>query len=552
MSRRQWSIILALIAVNCIVLLMVADIVSRANPPPASPTVAALATPTVTPTLTPTPEPPLIFPDIIPITRPVNTVFILDASGSMTSRIAGRPKMDIAKDVMTQLVEKLPANIRAGIRVYGKNFGGTDAERPQSCQDIELLAPLGDPNKATLIARVRGITPRGWTPIYGSLLSAQNDFVAGQDNNVILVSDGIETCGGDPCAAARQLRASGIALTIHVVGFEVDDATRTQLQCVANAASGQYYDAKSGQELANALNSAVNAVQIAAPAKVALLATATPTPTVAPTAPACVAQETLTARLADSVSAVTSAGAYSGPVWLSVSGVGQSSARMFSDAFYLYTDNAGNPITPTHSRDWVLWINRQPAHNLIAGQQPPAFRDDHAYTFLINAPGGRLTFGVGDDLAYDNSGSFTIRICGGAAPSPLPTATRTPTITRAPSATQIQVFANRTWQDTGIFIQRGKQFRVEYLSGQITDGGTRVADGNGSAYICGRPGCCEPIPNARRSAIIGKVGNEMFVIGNGGTFAADTSGTLALRVNDCDSGPGVQDNTGAFTVRIVP
>ena len=129
---------------------------------------------------------------------------------------------------------------------------------------------------------MRGITPRGWTPIYGSLLSAKDDFIAGQDNNVVLVSDGIETCGGDPCAAAKQLRESGIALTIHVVGFDVDNATRTQLQCVANAASGRYYDAKNGQELANALNSAVNAVQLAAPAKVALLATATPTPTPLP------------------------------------------------------------------------------------------------------------------------------------------------------------------------------------------------------------------------------------------------------------------------------
>ena len=122
MTPRQLSILIALGALNLIVLCVLASVLLPRADTPASPTVAALATPTVTPTLTPTPEPPLIFPDIIPITRPVNTVFILDASGSMTSRIAGRPKMDIAKDVMTQLVEKLPANIRAGIRVYGKTL----------------------------------------------------------------------------------------------------------------------------------------------------------------------------------------------------------------------------------------------------------------------------------------------------------------------------------------------------------------------------------------------------------------------------------------------
>lgn len=117
--------------------------------------------------------------------------------------------------------------------------------------------------------------------------------------------------------------------------------------------------------------------------------------------------------------AVTSRESYSGLVTLTVSGIGQASATAYSDAFYILTNNAGVPVTPWRPNtnyNWLLWINGRHAEVLIPGQQVPPHRSDHTYTFQINAPGGRLTFGVGDVGVgtNDNTGSYVIRIHGTA------------------------------------------------------------------------------------------------------------------------------------------
>ena len=74
-----------------------------------------------------------------------------------------------------------------------------------------------------------------------------------RSNSIVMLSDGIETCGGDPCKLVTDLKAKGVNFTIHVIGLSVDGATRQQLQCVAQAAGGTYHDANSQQDLAQAL-----------------------------------------------------------------------------------------------------------------------------------------------------------------------------------------------------------------------------------------------------------------------------------------------------------
>ncbi len=123
--------------------------------------------------------------------------------------------------------------------------------------------------------------------------------------------------------------------------------------------------------------------------------------------------ETLIAHLADGPYAVASQQQYSGLTTITVSDIGQASGTQYSDAFYLLTDYNGNPINPVHPTlyyNWVLWVNGQHAENLIPGQQVPSYRGDHTYTFQINAPGGYLTFGIGDVGTGDNTGSYTIHI----------------------------------------------------------------------------------------------------------------------------------------------
>jgi hypothetical protein len=113
--------------------------------------------------------------------------------------------------------------------------------------------------------------------------------------------------------------------------------------------------------------------------------------------------------------AATTGNSYAGLVTVTVSGIGQASGTAYTDAFYVLTDYAGHPVPPTVPNAWTLAINGGLAKLLIPGQQVPAYRGDHTYTFPINAPGGRLTFGVADGYTADNTGSYAVSIAGGGS-----------------------------------------------------------------------------------------------------------------------------------------
>jgi len=117
-------------------------------------------------------------------------------------------------------------------------------------------------------------------------------------------------------------------------------------------------------------------------------------------------------------------------------------------------------------------------------------------------------------------------------------------------STVVRIKAASGWQDTGVVVEELSPFSLRIVSGQIHDGDTKILDGGGSDYVCGRPDCCEPMPNVRRSAVIGKVGEQLFDVSNGGFFEDHPGGKLFLRVNDCDD--GLYDNGGTFTIAFAP
>ncbi len=156
-------------------------------------------------------------------------------------------KIVVAKDVMTGLIEGLPKTISTGLISYGHRARG-------ACDDIETIAAPGAASRTDLLGALAGITPQGKTPIAGSLLQA-GELLLETENavSVVLVSDGIESCEGDPCATAAQLRNQGIDVTIHVVGFDVDAEAEEQLSCIAENGGGEYYQAGSADALSAAL-----------------------------------------------------------------------------------------------------------------------------------------------------------------------------------------------------------------------------------------------------------------------------------------------------------
>ena len=107
-------------------------------------------------------------------------------------------------------------------------------------------------NKAAIVEQTRGLQPQGYTPITDSLRLAAEGLAPEEaaSHVVVLVSDGKETCQADPCAAAKALAEANAKLVVHTVGVGVDATTRMQLQCIANNARGNYFDANSAAELA--------------------------------------------------------------------------------------------------------------------------------------------------------------------------------------------------------------------------------------------------------------------------------------------------------------
>lgn len=186
-------------------------------------------------------------------------VFILDASGSMWGKAAGVTKIETAKQVLSKVLGEVPDSCNVGLVAFGHR---TKAD----CRDIEVLVPPQVGAAGAAIDLLAKINPKGKTPI-AATLALMGEQLKGreQETSLVLVSDGIETCGGDPCKTAEALRAQGIKVVIHVVGFGVAGNEEDQLKCIAEAGGGRYFSVQTGNQLAAALTAVREHVVAAAP-----------------------------------------------------------------------------------------------------------------------------------------------------------------------------------------------------------------------------------------------------------------------------------------------
>ena len=163
--------------------------------------------------------------------------YILDASNSMNEKFPdGESKLDAAKVQLGNSIKTYRPETSVGLRVYGDHV--PDASQPaESCKDIQLIAPVEPGYQGEIASWLLGYHAFGMTPIASALQQAAADFTTGplRTNSVVLISDGMETCGGDPCALVKQMEAQQVRFTLHVVGLNVDDPARQQLNCAAQA-----------------------------------------------------------------------------------------------------------------------------------------------------------------------------------------------------------------------------------------------------------------------------------------------------------------------------
>ena len=181
-------------------------------------------------------------------------MLILDASSSMVEADAEGTRMESAKKAANELVESLPETANMGLTVYGANESDAPDNREQGCKDIDTRVPVGRVDKAKFTSAIDGLEPKGYTPMGNSLRKAAEELGGEGERSIILVSDGIDSCAPPPvCEVAKELAEDGVDLAIHTVGFQVDDAARKELQCIAEAGNGQFLEAKDASSLATSL-----------------------------------------------------------------------------------------------------------------------------------------------------------------------------------------------------------------------------------------------------------------------------------------------------------
>lgn len=186
-----------------------------------------------------------------------NVVILMDASGSMKAEIEGRTRMDLAKDAIEEFTSQLSDDVNVALFAYGHKGAGTKGDKELSCSSIEALYPLGEYNQTAFSDAMDSFQASGWTPLAGAMQLA-NDYLAEYNkdqfrNIVYIVSDGVETCDGDPIAAAKKLNDSSIEAKVNIIGFDVDDEGQNQLKLVADAGGGEYATVRNPSEFEGVL-----------------------------------------------------------------------------------------------------------------------------------------------------------------------------------------------------------------------------------------------------------------------------------------------------------
>ena len=179
-------------------------------------------------------------------------LFLLDGSGSMLARWENTYRIAVAKKLLSDLVDSLRSdqNLELALRIYGHQYD----RRLRRCDDTKLETPFAKENHDRIISVLKTIGPKGTTPIAYALEQAANDFPNADEsrNIIIIITDGIESCDGDPCAVSLALQRKGIFLKPFIIGIGMDKNFEDQFGCM-----GSFYDAANINEFRKALDKAL-------------------------------------------------------------------------------------------------------------------------------------------------------------------------------------------------------------------------------------------------------------------------------------------------------
>jgi Ca-activated chloride channel family protein len=193
-------------------------------------------------------------------------LFIFDASQSMSATWEKNKKIDIAREILIGMIDSLEKvdQVQLALRVYGHQ----SPVPPQDCSDSKLEVPFGPGTASRIRQKLRYLEPRGTTPLARSLELSVSDFPPCEDcrNIVILITDGIEACDGDPCVVSLNLQKQGVTLKPFIIGIGIDLNFKESFSCI-----GTYYNATKEDRFKEVLSIAISQALNSTTAQVNLL-----------------------------------------------------------------------------------------------------------------------------------------------------------------------------------------------------------------------------------------------------------------------------------------
>lgn len=167
-------------------------------------------------------------------THAPDLMVVFDNSGSMGGRINGVFKLHIAADVVTRLASHLPESSRIGTIVYGQTM--------RRCDQVKTLLPLRAHSRDTLEKTLWQLNASGQSSLTAAVRAALLEIRnRNQPTTLLLVVDGVDSCGGDTCALVRSAVNRGLDFSTHIIGLRLDEGAESELRCIAEASNGDLH-----------------------------------------------------------------------------------------------------------------------------------------------------------------------------------------------------------------------------------------------------------------------------------------------------------------------
>ncbi|AHD11605.1 vWA domain-containing protein [Phaeobacter gallaeciensis] len=196
-----------------------------------------------------------------------DAMIVFDGSGSMAEmgfNQIDEPRIFEARRAVRQVMPQVALNRRIGLIVYGPDTSG----QGDQCSGIDLKFPPLANAAGPVIGAIDDLEPEGQTALTEAVRrAAQVLDHTNKPGTIVLVTDGKETCGGQTCALAAELAASGLATTVHVIGFKVRgthfgwqsqgqtsyNTATSGAKCLATRTGGEYVSTETVEELIAAM-----------------------------------------------------------------------------------------------------------------------------------------------------------------------------------------------------------------------------------------------------------------------------------------------------------